>query len=78
MEYYIYTNWQAGDKTENIIHKWSCGHCRMGHGKHKNADKGQNGVWIGSFNEIIQAEDFAKQKLSDKEIVKCKICLKNK
>jgi hypothetical protein len=76
MDYYIYTNWQAKDKETNIIHKWSCGHCRMGLGKHNNADKGENGVWIGAFKEIVQAENFAKLKLSDKKIEKCKICLK--
>lgn len=48
----------------------------MGLGKHNNADKGENGVWIGAFKEIVQAENFAKLKLSDKKIEKCKICLK--
>jgi cell division protein FtsN len=48
----------------------------MGLGKHNNADKGENGVWIGPFNEIVQAEDFARQKLSDKKVEKCKVCLK--
>ena len=30
MDYYIYTNWQAGDRVDNKIHHWSCGDCRMG------------------------------------------------
>lgn len=78
MGYYIYTNWKAKDNKVNKIHIGSCGHCNNGQGKHDDADRGENGVWIGAFNEIIQAEDFAKQKLSDKEVVKCQICLKNK
>lgn len=76
MEYYIYTNWQAKDKETNIIHKWSCGHCRMGLGKHKNADKGENGVWIGAFKEIKQAKDFSEKYLIDKKLIECKNCLK--
>ncbi len=76
MEYYIYTNWQAQDKEKNLIHRWNCGDCRMGFGKHKNAEKGKNGVWIGSFENIKLAKLFAIQFLNDKKIDCCKKCTK--
>jgi hypothetical protein len=76
MGYFIYTNWKAKDKKVNKIHIGTCGHCKYGQGKRDDADCGENGVWIGPFNEIVQAEDFANQKLSDKKVEKCKVCLK--
>ena len=76
MDYYMYINWQAKDKQTNIIHKWSCGHCRMGLGMHKDTDKGENGVWIGAFKKINQVKDFSKKYFPDKEVDTCKKCCK--
>ena len=78
MNYYIYENWQRESALRPIIHKWDCGHCHMGLGKHEKADKGENGVWVGPFNTIPQAKKIASKILTDKGITKCEICLKTK
>ena len=46
----------------------------MGLGKHSNADRGENGVWIGPFEKKKQAQEFAKERLSDKRLNECKHC----
>ncbi len=76
MDYYIYTNWKAGDKVDNKIHHWSCGDCRMGLGKHRNATKGENGVWIGPFTKRKQAKEFNEKYFTNIPIVNCKHCNK--
>jgi hypothetical protein len=48
----------------------------MGLGKHKNADKLENWVWIGAFKKIKQAKDFLEKYLIDKRLIECKNCLK--
>lgn len=76
MNYYIYTNWKATDREDNKIHHWSCGNCRMGMGKHKDADKGEHGVWIGPFMKRKQAKEFSKMYFTNIPISNCKHCNK--
>lgn len=35
-----------------MIHHHTCGHCKYGTGKIKNALKGRNGAWIGPSHSI--------------------------
>lgn len=65
MNYYIYDNWRVTDMKGPEIHKWNCGHCHMGFGKHKNAKKGENGVWIGPLDTIKFARDYFRLKFSN-------------
>lgn len=67
MNYYIYHNWQAdGDKC--TIHKADCKNCNSGLGKQKNTEPGRNGVWIGPFSELIQAENYLSRKIINPKI----------
>lgn len=50
IHFYYYHNWKAGQ--QNKIHKGHCKHCRFGFGKHVDAKRGQNGVWIGPFKNV--------------------------
>jgi hypothetical protein len=68
MNYFIYDNWQAKDRKGAIIHKWNCGHCHMGYGKLRSANKGENGVWIGPFDELQFARDYFQMKFNSAPI----------
>ncbi len=73
--YYVYVNWLAGDKDEILIHHWSCGHCRMGFGKHHDAEKGVNGVWVGPFINRKDAKTFCEsyfKNFNSRSCTKCK------
>lgn len=74
--YYIYINWTAKDKTANKIHHSSCGNCRMGFGKHKDAGRGEHGVWIGPFTNRKLAEDFSQKFFSEYIVQNCQHCNK--
>ena len=62
MNFYIYDNWQAIDRSGPKIHTWNCGHCHMGFGKHRNAKRGEHGVWIGPFEKIEFARNYFQSK----------------
>jgi hypothetical protein len=76
MDYYIYTNWQAKNRLSNKIHHWSCGDCRMGLGKHREANTGENGVWIGPFKNRKQAREFSETYFQTNPITNCSRCNK--
>ena len=57
MNYYVYENWTAENKT--VIHRDSCGNCKEGRGSHKNPLKNKNGKWSPPFKSIEEAERFA-------------------
>lgn len=76
MDYYIYTNWKDKEKTSNKLHHWSCGDCRMGLGKHRSANTGENGVWIGPFKTRKQAIDFSDSFLENIPLENCRRCSK--
>lgn len=64
MNYYIYDNWKPKDRESPMIHKWNCGHCHMGFGKRKYANRGENGVWIGPFEKFEYAKSYFSMKFS--------------
>ena len=79
MNYYLYVNWGNKIKEKFIVHHWSCGHCRMGLGKH-NLDKtkqGFNGVWIGPFKTRKLTTTFSNSFFPEKVVTSCSHC-KNK
>lgn len=45
--YYVYYNIPNKLTHTLMIHHHTCGHCKYGTGKIKNALKGRNGAWIG-------------------------------
>jgi hypothetical protein len=51
MNYYLYVNWGNKVKEKFIVHHWSCGHCRMGLGKH-NLEKTKQDKRGGYFKLI--------------------------
>jgi len=79
MNYYIYVNWGNKIKEKFIVHHWSCGHCRMGLGKHnlEKTKQGGNGVWVGPFITKELGMEFSKKYFPEKKVGDCKHC-KNK
>ena len=73
MNYFIYDNWQAADRDGPVIHKWSCGDCHMGLGKHKNVARGEKGVWIGPFEKFEFAINYYRIKFNIEPII-CTRC----
>ena len=56
--FYIYFN-EPNKKVKQIkIHTHTCGNCNWGSGKRSLSEAGRNGVWIGPFSEVGQAEKF--------------------
>lgn len=56
--FFIYYN-EPNKKSKVIkIHHHNCGFCAWGSGRDIKLEAGLNGVWIGPFNTIIQAENF--------------------
>ena len=76
MDYYLYLNWTAKEKTQNLIHHWSCGDCRMGLGKHRMAKQGKHGVWVGPFITRDDAKEFSANYFATFTITNCKRCNK--
>ena len=74
--YYYYFNWQA--QKENKLHIFNCGHCSYGSGKHTDAEKGENGVWIGPFERKSTADKILLEKLHIAKIEHCSCVKKNK
>jgi hypothetical protein len=60
--YYLYYNEPTKLRKEVNIHLHTCGFCEWGSGR-QNAEPGRNGVWIGPFKTVNQAENFANQIL---------------
>lgn len=56
--FYIYYNEPNKSSKEIKIHTHNCGFCAWGSGRDAQVEAGRNGVWIGPFNTIIQAENF--------------------
>ncbi len=79
MDYYLYVNWGNKVKEKFIIHHWSCGHCRMGLGKHnfEKTKQGSQGVWIGPFKNRKLSIIFSKSYFPEKLVTSCSHC-KNK
>ena len=56
--YFVYYN-EPNKKTKEIkIHKYNCGFCAWGSGRDTKKEAGRNGVWVGPFKTVIQAENF--------------------
>lgn len=71
MNFWIYENWQAANKT--VIHKATCIYCNNGQGTGKEINKGQNGKWIGPFTSFNDAK-LGAAKLKRKENLLCNVC----
>jgi hypothetical protein len=56
--FYIYYNEPNKSSKVIKIHTHNCGFCAWGSGRDVEVEAGRNGVWIGPFNTIIQAENF--------------------
>ena len=78
MNYYIYINWGNKVKEKFIVHHWSCGHCRMGLGKHhlEKTKQGDKGVWVGPFKTRKLTIDFSSKYFPDKQVSNCNHCIK--
>lgn len=60
--YYYYYNWTA--KKENAIHWCECGRCNYGAGMRREQTPGLNGVWIGPFENLEDANRFVVEELN--------------
>lgn len=56
--FFIYYNEPNKNSKEIKIHTHNCGFCAWGSGRDMELEAGRNGVWIGPFSTIIQAENF--------------------
>jgi hypothetical protein len=74
--YYYYFNWHA--KQNNKLHKFNCGHCCYGSGKHTEAQKGEKGVWIGPFDSDSTADKILSDKFHIDKIAHCNCVNKEK
>jgi hypothetical protein len=62
--FYLYYNEPTKSTKEVNIHSHICGFCKWGSGSGKqNSEPGRNGVWIGPFKTVKQAEKFATEVL---------------
>jgi len=58
------------------VHKWSCGHCHDGRGKHENAKDGEQGVWIGPFDQLEFADGYLNRlEIAPNKRSYCQHCL---
>jgi hypothetical protein len=56
--FFVYYNEPTKKSKEIKIHTHNCGFCAWGSGRDTILEAGRNGVWIGPFNTINQAENF--------------------
>jgi hypothetical protein len=56
--FFIYYNDPNKNSKDIKIHTHNCGFCAWGSGRDTKLEAGRNGVWIGPFNTINQAENF--------------------
>lgn len=71
MNFWIYENWRADDKT--VIHKENCNCCNYGHGTGKGTCGEKNGRWHGPFTSFNNAKTEAN-KLKRKKHLECQRC----
>jgi hypothetical protein len=74
---YVYYN-KPNERTKIFkIHHSACGNCAWGTGKISSAQPGLNGVWIGPFTSVLQAETFINENFNPQfgqiEICSCTI-----
>ena len=63
--YFLYYN-EPNRATKDVnIHVHFCGFCAWGAGTNRDSEPGRNGVWIGPFSEIEQAQTFAENVLNE-------------
>ena len=62
--FYVYYNKPNEETKPFIIHHSSCGNCAWGTGKLPEANPGLNGVWIGPFGAVSQAETFINENFN--------------
>lgn len=75
VQYWLYHNWQAQEAGRPMLHKSSCGHCKVGSGHiYPTKTSGKNGVWIGPFDKKNLAEKYAEYQLQGSVPVGCDIC----
>lgn len=56
--FFVYYNEPTKKSKDIKIHTHNCGFCAWGSGRDTKLEAGRNGVWIGPFNTINQAENF--------------------
>ena len=60
--FYYYFNWTF--EKYNSIHWCECGRCNYGAGMHREQTPGLNGVWIGPFVKLEDADRFVVEELN--------------
>lgn len=70
MSYWVYENWVH---SKAMIHFESCGFCNHGYGIHADADDGENGQWLGPFDDRDAAWYVAKNT-GQLDVRNCKVC----
>lgn len=69
--YFLYYN-EPNKKIKDIkIHNHDCGFCAWGSGRDSDKEVGRNGVWIGAFELLTQAENFAKDVIKIDDVSYC-------
>ena len=74
--FYIYYNKPTENSRNFKIHFSNCGNCAWGTGKISNAEPGKNGVWLGPFENPMQAKEFMilELKISNNRVKNCNCC----
>lgn len=73
--YHIYLNWQArAPKCSARLHYSDCKHCNFGTGKHDNPSHGENGVWVGPFNDSGFVDKFVRMLDNQVKLERCLFC----
>jgi hypothetical protein len=74
--YYVYFNKPTQKSRIFKIHHSSCGNCAWGTGKISKANPGKNGVWLGPFENPMQAKEFMiiELNIAQQNIENCNCC----
>lgn len=74
--YYVYFNKPTEKNRLFKIHHSSCGNCAWGTGKIDKANPDKNGVWLGPFENTMQAKEFMilELKISNNRVKNCTCC----
>jgi hypothetical protein len=59
--YYYQHNWTANQT--NLIHKGHCGDCKYGYAIRGKKKRGEQGVWVGPFDNLDLIKDYITKKL---------------
>jgi hypothetical protein len=77
--YFLYYN-DPNKKVKDIkVHRYDCGFCAWGSGNGRESKiVGRNGVWIGPFDTVEQAEYFTMNVINIDKVSIHSCCEKNK